>query len=166
MAQIVIEFGAPALTPIMDAMLSLIGTPTVIETEWRTGGGETQPATKAGVEALTRQLTTGEIMSATFRTDSKSVRYGLILRPHYRGQNLSIWMGTVEVTTEEWRPYWEALLRSDALGFVCVGEEEGVELEDDDLTEASFPWDEWPMLAGALRSHLDGTWVIRERTTA
>ncbi len=163
MAQIVIEFGAPTLGTIMDATLSVIGTPTVIEIELRSGGG--QVFAMDYLETLSRQLTDGQVLSATFRTESKEVRYGLIIRPHYGGQNRSIWMGTVELVTTEWRPYWEALLQFDGLSFVCVGDEEGVELTDDNLTVTSFPWDEWPLLVGALRAEEEGnSWVIRERT--
>lgn len=167
MKQVVIEFGAQTLGPVRDAMTSLIGTPIAIETEFRSGGGETCPATEDTIEALSRKFAAGQIASVTFRTKSEGVRYGLILQPRYSGQNLSMWMGTIELTTEDWRRYWDALLRFDALAFVCVGDEEGVELTDDNLAVASFPWNEWPMLAGALRIGEGSTgWVIRERTTA
>jgi hypothetical protein len=167
MAQVVIEFGAPSLGPIMDALLSVIGTPSAIETESLSGSGEACPPTKDALEALSRKFTDGQIVAATFRTESEGVRYGLILKPCYGGQDLSMWMGTVEVTTEDWRRYWDALLQFGSLAFVCVGDEEGVELTDGNLTVASFPWDEWPTLAGALRAGDGGTgWVIRERTPA
>lgn len=167
MAQVVIEFGSQTFGPVRDAMLSLIGTPIAIDTEFRSGGGETCSATEDVVEAIFRKLADGQIASATFRTKSEGVRYGLILQPRYNGQNLSMWMGTLELTTEDWRRYWDALLRFEALAFVCVGDEEGVELTDDDLTVSSFPWDEWPMLAGALRGGEGATgWVMRERTSA
>ncbi|MEZ5403664.1 MAG: hypothetical protein R2729_28550 [Bryobacteraceae bacterium] len=164
MAQVVIEFGALSFGPIMNAMLSVIGTPSAIETESASGSGETCPATKDAIEAVSRKFLDGQIVSATFRTKAEGVRYGLILKPRYGGQDLSMWMGTVELTTDDWRQYWDALLRIDALAFVCVGDEEGVELTDERLTAASFPWDEWPTLAGALRGGEGGTgWVIRER---
>lgn len=164
MAQIVIEFGGPSLSPIMNAILSLIGTPTAIETEVPSGERETCPATKDAIEAVSRKFLDGQIISATLRTKAEGVRYGLILKPRYGGQDLSMWMGTVELTTDDWRQYWDALLRIEPLAFVCVGDEEGVELTDERLTAASFPWDEWPTLAGALRGGEGGTgWVIRER---
>lgn len=164
MAQVVIEFGSQTFGPVRDAMLSLIGTPIAIDTEFRSGGGETCPATEHALEAISRRFADGQIASVTFRTESGGVRYGLILQPRYSGQNLSMWMGTLELTTKDWRRYWDALLQFDALAFVCVGDEEGVELTDDDLTVNSFPWDEWPMLAGALRAGEGGAgWVIRER---
>jgi hypothetical protein len=165
MAQFVIEFGAPTFDPVFAAVLSMIGSPTMIDTESRTGGGERFPATTDALQAVSRRFEGGHIVSATFRTESEGVRYGLITEPRYNGQSLSMWMGAVELTTDDWRRYWDALLRFEALVFVCVGEEEGVELADDSLTVASFPWDEWPTLAGALRtSKGKSEWVIRERT--
>lgn len=167
MAQIVIEFGAPSLRPILDAMLSVIGTPSAIEMEPVLGNGEVCSATKEAIDDLSRRFATAQIRSVTFRTESESVRYGLILAPHCWGQDLSMWMGTVELTDEDWRQCWDVLLRHDSLAFVCAGNEEGVELTDDQLTIASFPWDEWPMLAAALRTEGDDRgWVTRERTTA
>lgn len=160
MAQVVIEFGAPSLGPIMDAMLSVIGSPSAIETESPHGSGEAYSATKEAVEALSGKLTDGQIVSVTFRTRAEGVRYGLILKPRYSGHDLSMWMGTVELTTDDWRRYWDALLAFDSLAFVCVGDEEGVELTDDNLSVASFPWNEWPMMAGALRT--ERGWEIRE----
>ena len=162
MAQIVIEFGASSLGPVMDAMPSLMGTPTAIETDFVSGMREACPAAKDSFDTLSQKLTDGEVVAVTFRTGSKVVRYGLILRPRYRGQDLSMWLGTVELGTEDWRRYWDALLRCDALTFACVGDEEGVDLTDNDIAVDAFPWGEWPMLVGALRAGEGGTgWVIR-----
>lgn len=166
LSQVVIEFGSPTFGPVFDAVLSLIGRPTAIDTESRSGGRGTFPATKDALEAIAKKFADGQIASATFRTESGGVRYGLILEPRYNGQDLSVWMGTVELTTDDWRPYWDALLLFDALAFVCVGEEEGVELTDGNLTVDSFPWDEWPLLVGALRAEGGSRWLIKERTVA
>ena len=165
MAQVVIEFGSATLGPVLDAMVSLIDQPSVLEMELRSGGGLTSPATKGAIEALSQKFTDREIASVTFRTETNEIRYGLILEPRFNGQDLAMWMGTVELTTEEWRPYWDKLLRFDGLAFVCVGDEEGVELSDQNLTVSSFPWNEWPLMAAALRGNegQGSDWVVRER---
>ena len=165
MAQVVIEFGSPTLGPVLDAMLLLIEQPSVLEIELRSGGGMRSPATIASLEAIPQQFAAREIALVTFRTEIDKIRYGLILEPRFKGQDLTMWMGTIELTTTEWRPYWDRLLQFDGLAFVCVGDEEGVELSDQDLSVASFPWDEWPLLAAALRgSDAQGAeWVIRQR---
>jgi hypothetical protein len=164
MAQFVIEFGAPTLDPVFAALLSVIDCPTFIEMELRSGGSEQCPASKDALESVRKKFAEREIVSATFRADSEDVRYGLILEPRYNGQHLSMWMGTVELVSEKWRQYWDALLRLEGLSFACVGEEEGVELTDERLTVASFPWEEWPILVGALRTPEGGSdWVIRQQ---
>jgi hypothetical protein len=165
MSQVVIEFGSPSFGPVFDALLSLIGRPTAIDMESRSGGREALRATKDTREAIAKKFADGQVASATFRPESGGVRYGLILEPRYKGQDLSVWMGTVELMTDDWRPYWDALLLFDALVFVCVGEEEGVELNDDNLNVDSFPWDEWPLLIGALRAEGGSRWAVKERTT-
>jgi hypothetical protein len=164
MAQIVIEFGAPTFDPVINALLSVIGTPTTIEIEYPSNERQSCPATKEFMEIVSGKLTDGRLVSVTIRTDCEDIRYGLISRPDSGGYFRSMWMGTVEVTTEDWRRYWDALLRFESLAFVCVGDEEGVELTDENLTVDSFPWDEWPILVGALRAGDGETgWVVRER---
>lgn len=165
MAQVVIEFGSATLGPVLDAMVSLIAHPSVLEMQLRSGGGITSPATEGAIQSLPQKFTNREIASVTFRTEPDEIRYGLILEPCFNGQDLRMWMGTIELTTEGWRQYWDRLLQFDGLIFVCVGDEEGVELTDGNLSISSFPWDEWPLLAAALRStgEMGSEWVIRER---
>lgn len=164
MAQVVVEFGSPTLGPVLNAMVSLIGHPSMLEMELRSGGAATSPATKEALEAIPQKFNDGEIASVTFRTETEGIRYGLILEPRFNGQDLTMWMGTIELT-KEWRSYWDRLLQFDGLAFVCVGEEEGVELNDRNLSVSSFPWTAWPLLVAALRtSGGNGSeWVIRER---
>jgi len=168
MAQIVIEFGAPVLEPVLNAVLSLIEHPSALDLSFKSGDCVSTLATGGALDAIYQQFVEGNLTSATLRTDSATVRYGLVLTPHFDDQHLSMWMGTIELTTNDWRPYWERLLRFDGLAFVCVGDEEGVELTDEKLTVASFPWDEWPLLAAALRDRTGNgsDWVIRERASA
>ena len=165
MAQVVIEFGSATLDPVLDAMVSLIEQPSVLEMELRSGGGMTSPATQWAIGALSQKFADREIASVTFRTEVEGIRYGLILEPRFNGQDLAMWMGTIELTTEEWHRYWKILLQFDGLAFVCVSDEEGVELSDGNLSVSTFPWDEWPVLAAALRDNegKGSDWVIRER---
>jgi len=165
MAQVVIEFGSQTLGPVLDAMISLIKRPSILEMELRTSGSVRFPATKEAIEAISQKFTSREIVSVTFRTEIDEIRYGLILEPHFKGQDLTMWMGTIELTTPAWRQYWDRLLQFDGLTFICVGDEEGVELNDRNLSVASFPWDEWPLLTAALRggAGMSSDWVIRER---
>ena len=165
MAQVVVEFGAADLASVLDAMISLMERPTTVAMEFRSGGGETLPATKEALEGIPEKFSHGGVAAVTFRTEIEEIRYGLILEPRFGSQGISMWLGTIELTTEKWRRYWEKLLKCDGLAFVCVGDEEGVELNDGMLTVDSFPWDEGPLLIAALRDGKIATidWVIRER---
>jgi hypothetical protein len=167
MVQVVIEFGSTTLGPVLDAMVYLIERPSVLEMELRSGGAKVSPATTGAIEGLAQKFTDREIAAVTFRTEFDEIRYGLILEPRFHGQDLSMWMGTVELTTKEWRPYWDKLLRFDELAFACVGDEEGVELNDRSLTVSSFPWNEWPVLAAALRANegQGSEWIVHDRDT-
>jgi hypothetical protein len=70
-------------------------------------------------------------------------------------------MGTIEFIGEQWQPIWNMLLSNPMFGVVCIGLDEGVELEDELLRPDSFPWDVWPTFAGAVRDER-GEWVKRE----
>lgn len=61
-------------------------------------------------------------------------------------------MGTIEIGVEEWESIWGRLLEQTSLRFVCVGNEEGVELCDAQIDPDRFPWTEWPLLIGAVCS--------------
>ena len=67
MAQVVIEFGSPTLGPALDAILSLIEQPSVLEMELRSGGGMRSPCTRTALEAIPQQFAAREITSVTFR---------------------------------------------------------------------------------------------------
>lgn len=168
MAQFVIEFGATEIDPVFNAVLTLVENPSLLDVSLRSGGSVSIPATEGNLNEVHQQFVQGEITSATIRTGVTDIRYGLLLAPHFDGQDLSLWMGTIELTTDDWHPYWEKLLKLDGLVVVCTGEEEGVELTDGNLTVTSFPWEEWPLLIGALRDDTGrkSAWVIRERATA
>ena len=109
-------------------------------------------------------LEAGSAASAVIRNEDARIRYGLITNPRFNGSGLSLWMGTIEIGVEEWESVWGWLLEQTSLRFVCVGHEEGVELCDAQIDPATFPWTEWPLLIGAVRSAgTPGAWFIRKR---
>lgn len=168
MAQFVIEFGAPALSPVLNAVLSVVERPTMLDESFPSGGGYRVPATKDALDAIPQRFADRKLSSVTIRTDAVGIRYGLVMEPHFSGQGLAMWMGTIELTANDWRPYWDRILKFEGLVFACVGDEEGVELSDQELTVDSFPWDRWPLLVGAVRHSTGGEeleWLIRERAS-
>ena len=161
MPQYVLEFGAEELAPVVDALISWMGQPDTIEIATNEPDAPKYEHTTENLPVVVDRLQRGTLVSVILRGGTPGLRYGLILSPHFNGQRLSKWMGTLESTASDWRPMWNTLLKSDRLSFVCLGSEEGVELSDDQLNVSMFPWNEWPMIIGALRD-ADGQWVIRE----
>ncbi|WP_035352972.1 hypothetical protein [Edaphobacter aggregans] len=105
---------------------------------------------KDGVACSIVMFSTGEI------------RYGLITCPHFNGQNLSRWMGTIEISSLDWQTIWEQILASPNLELACAAVDEGIELTDETIAQDSFPWSDPSLLAGAIRS-VDGTWIYAPR---
>jgi hypothetical protein len=76
---------------------------------------------------------------------------------------LSAYLGTIEYLGDDYKALWDLILSVPGLSFACLGFEEGVELDDSALSIETFPWDQWPLVIGALR----GTsglqqWTIRQ----
>ncbi len=110
----------------------------------------TYKESNVGLEVECENLKSGKNASLIARPRGPGIKYFLIVAPGFNKQALSLWMGTVESTDPEWHSLWDSLLTHKGFRFVCLGLEEGVELEDRHLTEATFPWTEWPAVIGAL----------------
>ena len=116
----------------------------------------------ASLSEILKGLESGELGSLTVRNADPRIRYGLITSPRLDGCSLNLWMGTIEVGVEDWRFVWDQLLLQEGLKFICVGSEEGVELTDGQIAAETFPWTEWPLIIGAVRTP-DRKWMIGER---
>jgi len=91
------------------------------------------------------------------------VRYALAICPFFDGQPRSIFLETIEYLGKGYKPLWNLVLSVPGLSCACVGFEEGVEIEDDKLSVESFPWNQWPLVIGALRDPSGWQpWVIRQ----
>jgi hypothetical protein len=161
MAQYVIEFGSENLGHVVEAINNCLDGPYSIEPR----DLRHEPASgkiEASLNELSEALESGELGSVTIRNGDSRIRYGLITSPKLDGCQLSLWMGTIELGVEDWRFVWDRLLHQNGLKFVCVGAEEGVELADGQITFETFPWTEWPLLVGAVRT-TESEWAIRDR---
>lgn len=104
------------------------------------------------------QLHQGTIQSLVLRPSLPEIRYILLLPPR---PSLSLWMGTIEYIGADPDWIWQRLLSFKGLFFVCLGRDEGVELQDEDLSVEGFPWGEWPLVLGAVRKASEPEqWVI------
>lgn len=166
MAQFVFEFGADTLEVTSDAMISFMGQPRSMEVVPAAEGNVLKyESANEPFATVADKLRTGALSSVIVRTDVPGIRYGLIMAPRFNGTDLSVWMGTIELATPDWKPLWTFLLSREGLRFVCLGSEEGVELTDTQLSIDTFPWTEWPLVIGALRADpaVSNQWFIRSR---
>jgi hypothetical protein len=106
-------------------------------------------------EVLT-QLERGIVCSVVAHSHGQ-IRCGLVTCPNFNGQDMSAWMGTIEVASEDWQLIWNRVLAFPNLQVACVGLEEGIDLTDHSLSLDTFPWREPSLLAGAVRG-ADGSW--------
>jgi hypothetical protein len=161
MAQYVIEFGSENIGPVAHSIQQCLDRPyelVACDLHHELAPGEV----RGSLADILKGLESGHLGSVTLRNGDARIRYALITSPRLDGCTLNLWIGTIEVGVEDWRFVWDQLLLHDGLKFVCVGAEEGVELTDGQITAETFPWSEWPLVVGAVKTP-DGEWVIRYR---
>lgn len=161
--QYVIEFGSDNLESVVNCIVESVGLPTRIEVSAPDVGGPAYCGVDEDLRSVLDKLRSGALNSVILRLQANSVRYALITAPYFLQQQLSIWMGTVEVTGPNWRDIWNLLLTKRDLRFVCVGLEEGIEVTDDALNTESFPWNISPVIISAVRRN-DGTWLVHKNS--
>jgi hypothetical protein len=160
--QLVFEFGSKALGPTIEGIRLVIGTlPYKIECQEKARNANHE--TTGSLQSAAASLAQGKISAFTLRPQSEAIRYALVLEPHYESHDLSLYLGTIEYLTSDYGRVWDSLLSVPGLVFVCIGYEEGVELNDSHMTAESFPWNQWPLVIGALRKTQDSDgWTVRE----
>jgi|SRR5882724_2452816 len=160
--QLVFEFGSKQLPPTIEAIRRAIGTFSYT-IECLPKGSDTNESTDDSLESAAVKLEMGNISAFTVRPREGTIRYALVLSPFFEGEPLSLYLGTIEYIGENYAPIWDMLLATPGLTVACLGYDEGVELQDDGLTDKTFPWKEWPLVIGALREGSDSrSWIIRE----
>lgn len=161
MSQYVIEFGSERIGPVarsIQACLDRPRKPVAYNLKHELAPGDAATSFTDSLKALE----SGDLGFVTFANSDSRIRYGMITSPRLDGCTSKLWMGTIELGVGDWRFVWDELLLQDGLKFVCVGAEEGVELTDGQITAETFPWTEWPLVIGAVKSP-NREWVIRER---
>src|SRR5207253_4384887 len=159
--QLVFEFGSYELRPVVEAIRRAVGElPNDIECLPATGTDYI--STNDTLESAEAKLARREISAFSLHPRGGKVRYALVLKPHFEGESLSLYLGTIEYTERDFAPIWDLLLATPGLTFVCLGLEEGVELRDTQLTLETFPWGEWPVVIASLRDEGSGSWTTRK----
>lgn len=160
MAQYVMEFASGSVETALRLLDRLVSPKTSLQT---LSCGEQDALqyrpSEGALVSLLPDLIAGRLCSVMVHSEGE-IRYGLLTCPRFNGQQLSLWMGTIEFGVEAWRPVWNQVLKDPNVTAVCVAMEEGIDLADSVLTAASFPWNDPSLVAGAVR-HPDGTWDVR-----
>jgi len=103
----------------------------------------------------------GGAVSVSVQPSAGDIRYALVLQPHFNGAKLPAWFGTIEYTKTDYEHIWDALLAMEKIQVVCLGAEEGVELDGmEHLGSSEFPWNDYSLILGAVRNSA-GEWDIR-----
>jgi hypothetical protein len=74
--------------------------------------------------------------------------------PNIHDDNRPGYLGTIEYTQGDYIQIWRRLLDVGGLGIVCLGSEEGVEFTGDQLVAETFPWGDFFLVIGAVRSRV------------
>lgn len=161
MAQYVMEFASGSVETALRLLDRLVNPKTSLQT-LSCAEQDTLHYRPSEVElaGLLPDLIAGSLCSAMVHSEGE-IRYGLLTCPKFNGQELSLWMGTIEFGAETWRPVWNQVLKDPNVTAGCVGVDEGISLADAMLTSASFPWNDRSLVVGAVRQP-DGKWDVRE----
>lgn len=160
--QLVYEFGAKEVDPVIEVIHRALGdTPYAVSC--LPNDSDTYGPTEDSLASAVLRLERGEVASVALDLKAGLIRYGLITCPFFAGQHRSIFLGTIEYLGNEYKPLWNLVLSVPGLSVACLGFEEGVEIEDDKLSVESFPWDQWPLVIGALRDpSASQSWTIKQ----
>lgn len=161
--QLVYEFGATEVDPVVDVIRRALGVTrySVYIQPTETDG---YSLTHDSLATVATTLRDGQIASFSLHPDASDlIRYSLVTCPGFDGQPLSLYLGTIEYTGDDYKPLWELILNVPTLAVACIGFEEGVEIEDSMLSAETFPWDQWPLVIGAVReSSCAQPWIIKQ----
>jgi hypothetical protein len=159
--QLVYEFGATAMEPIAEVIQNAMGS-TQYTVRCMPNDSDTYQPTADSLCSAAAKLREGLLASFSLHPVQGLIRYALVVGPFFAGQQRSIYLGTIEYVGDDYQALWEMILRVPGLSVACLGFEEGVELEDKVLSAETFPWNQWPLVIGALRDQSGlQQWTIR-----
>ncbi len=165
MAQIVISFGSENFECVKNAVQKAIGEEdyTADFTTARSVEEMTLVPTDQTLEAVCAKLLAGTITNICLHMKNKTpIHFVNFFAPNFCGASLSCWQGIIEYKEDDFEILFNDLLSFTCLRYVCVGMEEGPELEQRQMNLETFPFDEEPLMLSAFRED-DRTpgWRIR-----
>jgi hypothetical protein len=113
----------------------------------------------AGLKDALESFANGNVCSVQVHGDGASTFVGGVYGPRFAGGVLEDWSGSVEGLAIEPANFDE--LRSiDGLSYVALSLEESPDFDLPHVTNETFPWSDWHLVAGAVRAD-NGQWSIR-----
>jgi len=162
MAQLVFEFVSHDIDAVAAAVKKVVGA-TPLGCQIARKFLTYEPS--ASFDGAIAEMRDGGAVSVVVRPNVGNIRYVLVNEPHFNGTKMPAWFGTIEYTDTDYARIWNELLAMENLQVVCLGTEEGVELDDmEHLCGAEFPWADGWLVVGAVRNST-GTWDIRRGST-
>lgn len=158
--QYVFTFAAVSIDPILRALQAAVRS-SAYKLRKLSSDSDTFVHCSYSLPSAAQQMTEGKLATIAVHPEKGPVRYALVSSPFSLGRSLSQYLGTIEYTEQDYRPLWKMLLSVHGLTVICLGFEEGVEISDDVLNQASFPWNKWPLMMAALKD-ANGEWTIKE----
>ena len=159
--QLVYEFGAQKLDPVVQVIQLALGSVQYSVQCMHMGSDSSEP-TEDSFRSAALKLEDGTLSSFWLHPKDGLIRYAMVTCPFFAGEHLSVYFGTIESLDDDFKTLWDLILSVPELSFACLGFEEGVELEDCDLSDETFPWNEWPLVIGALPDQSGSRqWTIR-----
>lgn len=147
--QLIFEFCAAETRPVVEAVLRVLGDAAYT---LKGGFGGNEVSMDGGIGSAMSKLDNCEIDSFIAFPGTGPIRYAMVTSPVLGADPLSLYMGTVEYAARDYQWIWDRLMSVTGLTVICLGFEEGVELRDGRLEVDTFPWDEWPLVIGAVRA--------------
>lgn len=159
MPQLVFEFWSQEIEPVVEAITRVLeGCPT--ENSVAAGLSLQYEPTRQGLDWAAQQVSAGQVSSFVLHPQNGGVRYAMLNGPGIGGDKLPGYMGTIEYTLADYIRIWRRLLDVNGVRIVCLGHEEGVEFTGDQLAAETFPWDDFFLVIGAVRSGV-GDWILK-----
>jgi hypothetical protein len=109
-------------------------------------------------EAL-EAMASGNASSVQMHGDDTRPFVASLYCPRFAGDLLADWSGSIE-GLDRMEATFEQLQGVEGLRYIALSVEESPDFETQHVTQKTFPWEDWRLVAGAVRGD-DGPWLVR-----
>lgn len=115
---------------------------------------------RGGLDAAVFALETGQYSSVQVEGSKAGSLLAGIYCPHFARGRLADWLAWVEGESLDAGAALESVLAVDGVTYVAISREESPDFDVDRITEQTFPWGDWRLSVGGVRT-AGGSWLIR-----